>query len=128
MEQTHGLGRQAEVWVDGHLLTVCDGVSRAGRRCPPGVLEAVKFTYVSDEGASWADALGGNPGCKKRLDPVRGWSYTGYGQIVSVMPVVIDFGLLQMEDANWATDEGFVGRFVKIPIDRLDIGPAGQGD
>ena len=127
MEITRGLGQEAQVWVDGHLLVVCDGVSRPDKRCRPGVLEAVKFTYVSDEGFSWDEAFRGNPGCKKRLDPVRGWSYTGYGQIVAIMPVVIDFGLLRMEDANWATDEGFIRRFVKIPIDRLDIGPADQG-
>ena len=31
MEQTEGLGRLAEVWVDGMLLEVCDSVSTAER-------------------------------------------------------------------------------------------------
>ena len=36
-------------------------------------------------------------------------------------PVVIDFGLIQMEDANWTNDEGLVGKFVCVPIDRLSL-------
>ncbi len=43
---------------------------------------------------------------------------------VSIMPVVVDFGLLQMEDANWTTDETLVGKCVCIQIDRLEIVPA----
>jgi hypothetical protein len=44
------------------------------------------------------------------------------------MPVVIDFGLLQMADANWTTDERLVGRFVRVAIDRLEISPALEQD
>ena len=42
------------------------------------------------------------------------------------MPVVIHFGLLRMEDPNWSTDEHLVGKFVRVPIDRLEIIPAGK--
>mgnify|MGYP001378586007 CR=1 FL=1 len=128
MEWTDGLGRTAQVWVDGHLLTVCDGLSAPDRRCPPGVLEGVQFGYVTHEGFSWDQAARGNPAGRKRLDPGRGWAYTGYGQVVSVMPVTIDFGLLVMEDANWSTDERLVGRFVRVAIDRLEIRRAAAPD
>jgi len=128
MEHTAGLGLEAEVWVDGRLLVVCDGVSKPGKRCPPGELIGVAFTYVTVEGPSWRQATGGNPGEKKQLDPLGGWSYTGYGQVVSVMPVVIDFGLLKMADPNWTTDEGLVGCYVKVPIDRLEICRAAAED
>ena len=37
------------------------------------------------------------------------------------MPVVIDFGLMRMEDAGWVTDESLIGKFVQIHIDRLEI-------
>jgi hypothetical protein len=124
MEQTAGLGHLAEVWVDGHSLTVCDSVSTAIARCQPGVLENVTFRYVTDEGFAWSDAILGNPGRRTDLCPVRGWGYVGYGQIMQVMPVVVNFGLLTMEDANWSTDEKLVGRYVKVSIDRLDIVPA----
>ena len=128
MEYTEGRGRKAEVWVDGNLLLVCDGFSPADDPCPPGVMKGVKFTYMSAEGFTWDRATGENRARKRRLEPLDGWSYAGYGQIVSVAPVVIDFGLLQMEDANWTTDEGLVGSYVRIPIDRLEIIVADEPD
>jgi hypothetical protein len=128
MEHTEGLGRLAEVWVDGTALLVCDGVSPPGRRTPPGVLEDVEFAYMTAEGFSWDRAAGANRSKRKQLDHVRRWSYVGYGQVVSIMPVVVDFGLLTMEDANWSSDEGLTGRFVAIPIDRLEIRRAASGD
>jgi len=128
MEDTSGLGREAEVWVDGTLLCVCDAVSPPGDRCPPGVLDDVKFTYMTAAGFTWAEAIRGNPGRKKRIDPVRRWAYVGYGRVVQVMPVVVDFGLLRMEDANWTSDDGLVGRFVRVQIDRLEISRAGPAD
>ena len=128
MENTEGLGREAEVWLDGHSLRVCDSISRPQKPCPAGILRDAKFTYASMSGFSWEKALGSNPSNKKLLDPVRRWSYVGFGQIVSIMPVVIDFGLLQMEDANWSNDETLIGRFVKVPIDRLEISQAREPD
>ncbi len=128
MEHTEGLGRLAEVWVDETLLAVCDGVSKAGRRARAGVIEGVAFQYVCQQGFSLADAAADNVGQKKYLDPVRQWAYVGYGQIVSIMPVIVDFGLLQMLDPNWVTDESLIGRYVAVPIDRLEIAWANKPD
>jgi hypothetical protein len=124
MEHTEGLGGAAEVWVDGALLTVCDGFSPAGERTPPGPVEGAAFRYTTDETIPWDEAVSGNPGRKVGLQPVKGWSYVGLGRVVQVMPVVIHFGLLRMQDPNWSTDESLVGRFVRVPIDRLEIVPA----
>ena len=121
MEITEGLGREAEVWVDGNLLTVCDGISPSGTLCPPGVLEDVRFSYMTEAGFSWDAAARGNPSRKKLLEPVRRWAYAGFGRVLQVMPVVSDFGVLTMEDANWTTDESLVGRYVRIPLDRLEL-------
>lgn len=128
MEDTSGLGREAEVWVDGTLLRVCDAVSPPGGRCPPGVLENVKFTYMTASGFTWAQAARGNPGRKRQIEPVRRWAYVGYGQVLQVMPVLVDFGLLTMEDANWTSDEDLVGRYVRVQIDRLEIARADSPD
>jgi hypothetical protein len=121
MEYTEGLGRKAEVWVDGHLLCVCDGVSTTTKRCPPGEMASVKFSYLTEAGFSWEYALLGNPSRRKVLDPLRGWAYVGYGQVLQVMPVLVDFGVVTMQDANWSTEESLVGKYVKIPVDRLEI-------
>ena len=126
MEHTEGLGRTAQVWVDGQLLTVCDSLSTRAERCEPGPLENVRFSYPSLEGFSWDRAARGNPSGKTRLDPVRKWSYVGYGKVVAIMPTTIDFGLLTMEDPNWTTDEKLIGRYVKVVIDRLEISRAGE--
>jgi len=128
MEYTAGRGRKAEVWVDGNLMTVCDNLSEKGKKCPPGPLEDFRFSYMSVECPDWDDAAKANRSKRKRLEKVRGWSYTGYGQIVSVMPVVVDFGLLTMEAPHWASDERLVGSYVEVAIDRLEIGPPASGD
>jgi hypothetical protein len=124
MEHTEGLGGKAQVWVDGALLDVCDGISPADQRTPPGALEDVAFRYTTDETISWDDAVANNPSHKVTLEPVKGWAYAGFGRVEQVMPVVIHFGLLKMEDPNWSTDETLVGQFVRVPIDRLEIVPA----
>lgn len=121
MEQTEGLGRQAEVWVDGELLRVCDDISTPQHRCPPGVLEDVRFVYSCDSGTNWREARRLNPGRKQLLEPLKRWSYIGYGRVTQIMPVVVDFGLLVMEDSSWTTDESLIGQYVAIQIDRLEI-------
>ena len=121
MEQTQGLGRLAEVWFAGRLLEVCDSVSTSADRCAPGVMDATEFRYVSQQGFSLTEAVRENPSKRRELEHQRRWAYIGYGQIKSIMPVVIDFGMLQMTDANWTSDESMVGQFVAVPIDRLEI-------
>ena len=121
MEHTAGYGQQAEVWVNGVLLTVCDGVSESHRKCPPGELEGVRFRYLSESPPSMVEMSAGNTKKQKAIEPQRDWSYVGYGRIVSIMPTEIDFGLLTMEDAHWTTDNTMVGEYVCVPIDRLEI-------
>lgn len=128
MEYTAGLGRKAEVWVNGRLLEVCDGVSGAEQRCRPGRLEAAKLAYMTEEAIPWPQAVRGNPSRRRQLEHVRGWSYVGFGRVLSVMPVVIDYGLVTMEDPNWTTDETLVGSFVRVQIDRLELVPAHRPD
>ena len=128
LESTEGPARKAEVWVDGTLLVVMDDYSRPDAPAAPGVLSDARFTYLSDEGTCWDRAVAGNPANRRLLEPVRGWRYVGYGQVVQIMPVVIDFGLLRMEDANWTSDEALVGRFVCVPVDRLCITRAVEAD
>lgn len=128
MEHTDGLGRKAEIWVDGNLLTVCDGVSTSSRRQIPGPLENIKISYPSMDGFSWYEAAEENPSQKMYVKQVSGWSYDGYGKILSVMPAVIDFGMFRLEDPNWCTDEQLVGRYVHVPIQRLEISPKSEGN
>ena len=122
MEHTEGFARKAEVLLDNESLIVCDGVSTPEARCAPGVLENVRFSYPSLEGFQWPQAVKDNPSNRVRLEHVRGWSYVGFGRVLSIMPVVIDFGMIQLEDPNWSDDESLEGKYVKVMIDRLDLG------
>jgi hypothetical protein len=122
MEHTEGFARKAEVLVDEESLIVCDGVSTPEVRCTPGVLESVRFSYPSLEGFEWPQAVKDNPSNRVRLEHVRGWSYAGFGRVISIMPVTIDFGFLQLEDPNWSDDKSLEGKYVKVMIDRLDMG------
>ena len=86
---------------------------------------------MSAEGSaqrSWEEASRANPSRRKALEPERGWRYVGFGQVIQIMPVVIDFGLLAIEDPNWTNDESLVGRYVKVHIDRLELAPAHEPD
>ncbi len=128
MEHTAGLGKEAQVWLDGELMTVCDNISAAGRKYPPGVMNDVRLTYVSNEAFTWGEAMVGNVAAKKLLTQTKGWSYVGLGRVVSLMPTLIDFGQVQMEDANWTTDNSLIGKYVRVVIDRLEISPAATID
>jgi len=126
MEHTRGRGRQAEIWVAGELLTVCDGVSSGDSPTPAGLIEGVRLRYMTESPVALSGTVKENPRLRKGLDHVRSWAYTGYGQVVSIMPVTVDFGLVTMEDPNWATDESLIGRYVKVAIDRLEIEPGDE--
>jgi len=125
MEHTKGRGAEADVWVDGALLTVCDGLSESGKPCRPGVIEDARFRYVTESPPPVEELLAGNPKHEKGLDPVRSWTYVGYGQIVDIMPTVIDFGVVRMECPQWLTDSGVIGQYVRVPVDRLELEAAG---
>jgi protein involved in polysaccharide export with SLBB domain len=124
MEKTQGLGREAEVWVRGNLLTVCDAISTPGQKTAPGVLDDVKLAYMSAGGFTWSEAAAANRQRRRELDHQQSWSYTGYGRVIQIMPVLIDFGLCVMEDSTWTNDESLVDKFVAVPIQRLEIVPA----
>ena len=128
MEHTEGLGRTAQVWVDGTLLCVCDGLSTPDARHAPGLVENAKFSYMTGEGFSWVRAARQNPSHRMQIDPVARWSYVGFGRVLQVAPVIVDFDLLTLQDANWTTDQTLVGQYVRIPIDRLDITAAAASD
>lgn len=121
MEHTEGFARKAEVLLDNESLIVCDGVSTPEARRRPGVLDNVRFSYPSLEGFQWPQAIRDNPSNRVRLEHVRGWSYVGFGRVLSIMPVTIDFGMIQLEDPNWSDDESLAGEYVKVMIDRLDM-------
>jgi hypothetical protein len=121
LESTEGFGGSAEVWVGGTLLCVMDQYSEPHRAATPGLLPDARFLYLSNERVAWEEAAAGNKQRRQGLDPAGSWRYVGYGRIVDVMPVLIDFDVLTMEDPNWSNDNTLIGRYVSVPIDRLTM-------
>lgn len=80
-----------------------------------------EFDILQFEDQSWEAMFNGNPEQKKELLRTGDWSYDGYGQIISVSPVVADFGDFTFEIGDFTTDERCVGEFIRVIIDRLDL-------
>ena len=80
----------------------------------------VEFTSL-DGDIAWDEMFSGNPKKEKKLLKIDNWTYEAYGQIISINPVCIDFGDIELETSNWTNDEAVVGEFLYWKIDRLDI-------
>jgi hypothetical protein len=119
--KTEGYALEAQVEYAGTVLHVMDEFSPPGERSAPGSIRQAEFSYETFEALTWEETFSGNPRCRKELEHIAGWSYLGYGQIVSVDPVRIDFGILEMEDPLSTHDERCIGEFVCVKIDRLQL-------
>ncbi|MBN1184642.1 MAG: hypothetical protein JXB49_20280 [Bacteroidales bacterium] len=49
------------------------------------------------------------------------WEYEGYGRIISIDPVIIDFGEFELDTGSWTDDKGIIGEYVYWKINRLDL-------
>lgn len=118
---TAGEYLEAIIEVNGQRLTVMDEFSlfsadslpQAGEPCE------VEFSPYLDEDESWEEIFSGNPGKLVLIEQVEGWRYRAFGKIISVNPVVVDCGLLQVEGVVCSTDPRLVGEYVAFVITRL---------
>ncbi len=90
---------------------------------PPSVVDlgSPVFDILCVADQNWNEMFQGNPDEKQELVATGDWSYDGYGKIVSISPVVIDFGDFSFEIGDFTSDVRCVGEFVYIVIDRLDL-------
>jgi len=119
--RTEGRAGKAEIEVDGHPLTVVDGISSVAAPALPGQVSDPVFEAVVVEPASWERAVAANPERLKRLEPMWGWRYRGYGEIVAIDPVRADLGPLVLGLGLPADTPDRLGAFVEIAIDRITI-------
>jgi hypothetical protein len=71
---------------------------------------------------SLKEIINGNPLKKKELIQKNKWSYDGYGEIVSIDPVVADFGNgIRLEIGNHLKNPKLIGSYIYREIIRLDI-------
>lgn len=119
---TNGPYLEAEIEVDGTRLTVMDELILAEKSIPSGGLK-VEFEFSPDlfEDEPWESIFSGNPSGKIGLEHIAGWRYRAFGKIVSVDPVLVDCGLVKVEDPISTHDHRVVGEFVAFTIGRLGV-------
>jgi hypothetical protein len=49
------------------------------------------------------------------------WSYSAYGQIVSINPVIVDCGIAKLDLGCFSKDNRLIGEYIFFDIARLDI-------
>lgn len=49
------------------------------------------------------------------------WHYNGYGKVLSINPVIIDFGDIKLEPDISSNDSQIIGEYVFCNIERLEI-------
>ncbi len=117
--KTEGYGLLAEVRVGEQLLGVMDDFSMV----PVEQLSYAEpeFSYLGLEEYSWEQMFSGNLRQEKKLVRTGDWSYEAYGQIVSIKPVIADFGLFKLELGDFTNDQRCIGEWIVERIDRLDL-------
>ncbi len=120
---TTGLNLEAIIELNGQSLCVmdeffcfsADSLPKAGEPCE------VEFSPYLDEDESWEDIFAGNPNKLVLLEQIEGWCYRAFGKIISVNPVVVNCGLLQVKGVVCSTDPRLVGEYVAFTISRLGV-------
>lgn len=130
--KTEGYGLLAEVEVNGRHLNVMDNFSvLSGERQRPEVLAGqviqdsqVEFDFLEDDAPwTWEEMFSGNPKHKKRLvlRHIDEWAYDAYGELLSINPVVVDFGAIQLDIGDFTHDPQCVGEWVLVKVARIDM-------
>lgn len=71
---------------------------------------------------SWEAIFSENKEQKLVLEPApETCAYYAYGKILTLSPIIADFGDLKLSIGDWTHDERVVGEYIYWKIDRLDI-------
>ena len=119
--ETQGPWLPATVQHREQQLCVMDEFTIDARFAPKiGDYFDVELSAFVDDDESWEAMFAGNPDKKKQIEPLSGWSYRAFGQIVSVCPVFVDCGILSVPGVIHTNDPLVIGEFVAFTISRLD--------
>lgn len=80
-------------------------------------------TFCSlDHPLEWDIIFSGNKNHQKLIEPDSGYcSFIAYGQILSINPIVADFGDFILDLGEWTNDFRVVGEFIYWKINRLNV-------
>jgi hypothetical protein len=119
--ETEGPWLAATVQAGDRLLRVMDGFSEVESEAPKvGEYFEADLSALLKDGEEWEEMFGGNAEAKKNLEPLEGWSYRAFGEIISIDPVEVDCGIMRISDVVCSNDPSIVGKFIAFKISRLD--------
>ncbi|MES2467809.1 MAG: hypothetical protein V4675_10950 [Verrucomicrobiota bacterium] len=119
---TEGPWLEASISTPFGILSVMDEFT-IDDRSAPGIGEEFDVELSAsllDDDESWESMFSGNPERRKTLEHIDGWSYQAFGEVVSIGPVVVDCGMIQIPEVFHSNDARIVGEFVSFTITRLD--------
>lgn len=119
---TDGPWLEAVLEIGGNRFTVMDEFSLDERTCPAlGSEFDAELSALLDNGEdSWESMFSSNHEMRRCLVPLSGWRYQAFGRIVSISPVIVDCGLLQVPDVLHTNDPRVIGEFIAFGVSRLD--------
>lgn len=119
--KTEGHGLEAVINLAGHQLHACDWASPHDAPLAPGSAVEADFDWLGTDDATWEDIFRANPEHKVKLEWLGGWKYRACGRIVSVDPVRVDVGIMELAGPVESHDRSLVGEYIAWDIDRLDV-------
>ena len=105
--------------IKGIQYHVMDNISPPGSKIEQGKIVDIEFSVYSKDALFWDDMFSGNIDRRKCIDHIEGWSYNAYGEILQINPVIVDCGILMIEDQIHTNDVSCIGEYVKLIITRL---------
>lgn len=80
----------------------------------------VDFSYIEGS-VSWEERFSKNKDKKKCLIHKGNWAYNGFGQIISINPVIADFGDIKLDLGEFTHDYRVIGKYIYERIEQLNI-------
>jgi len=117
---TEGSYLEAVIEVSGQNYHVMDEFS-VNEETSPKVGDEFDFDMTAEllDIEEWEDIFNGNPEGKIGLEQIEGWRYRAFGKVVSVNPVLVDCGLIQVEGLVNSSDPKLIGESVAFTVSRL---------
>lgn len=83
----------------------------------------VEFGFIKGVDIQWDVMFSENKDKIKDLiiKSIGTWSYSAYGQVLSVNPVIVDCGIGEFHLGYLSRDERLIGEYIFFDISRLDI-------
>ncbi len=117
---TQGPYLEALLEIDGVRYCVLDEFSVCADTAPK-TGDTFEFRFCAELAGdeSWDAQFSGNPDQRIGLQSLGGWAYRAFGKVLSVSPVIVECGVLQVEDVVCSNDPALIGEYLSFTLTRL---------